>query len=345
MPSLSRRRLLRAVGGAAALCTAGCTTLPFAFARPNPEYELMVSTVTHEQPMPFVDRFRWEPITDAFAPQERAIVERLVETGSATTVGYHLGVGAHVDERAVWPPQYVLSDGMYYRICLASAREIEREATVFWLDLLDAAPGDRDAATVVTAPPERLSPQDRAVFDDVVDWVAVGHGPRDADSESPRHRGYVYDLYDPADSDLVPTPPFDYYRYDTDDGASRYFVPRVSDPTITRTQYEYDIEAVDSSRSAFESHMLETVIAAEFTGDDLSAETVAILDDLTTHDPGEPSNESHAEREPVSAGYGALLERLGLAVVELESEPIVSSEPVFFTYEGERYDGHLTISR
>ncbi|MFB6302853.1 MAG: hypothetical protein ABEH78_08345 [Haloferacaceae archaeon] len=341
---LSRRRVLRVAGGAAAVGLAGCSALPGGSSTRGPEHELVVSTVTAPREGSFADRFRWSPITDAFAPQERAVVDRLVGTGSATTVGYHLGVGHHDGERAVWPPQYVRADGTYYRIRLADAREVDREAVVFWFDRLDGRPADAGTARVVTGPPDGLSRQDRAVFEAARERVARGGSSRDVDDESPRHRGFVYDLYDPAESALVPDPPFDYYRHVPEAGESRYFAPRVARPTLTRTQYEYRVEAVAQSREAFGASVRETVVAADFDRDPLPADAAAIVDDLTTHSPNEPPNESHAERAPLSKPFATLLDRLGLVDLELGDEALVTSGTVYFVYGGDYYDGQLTIS-
>lgn len=346
MPSPSRRRVLRIAGSAAAVGLAGCSALPGGSSTRGPEHELVVSTAARPREGSFADRFRWTPITDAFAAQERAVVERLVATGSATTVTYHLGVGRHDGEQAVWPPQYVREDGTYHRIRLADAREVDRETVVFWFDRLDGRPGDAGTARVVTGPPDGLTRPDRAVFEEARDRVVRGGvTPRDVDDEPPRRRGFAYDLYDPAASELVPDPPFDYYRHESEDGESWYLAPRVARPTLARTRYTYTVEAVARSRAAFEERVRETVIAADFDRNPLPGEAAAIVDDLTTHSPNEPPNESYAERAPLSEPFATLLDRLGLADLALDGEEFLTSGTVFFVHDGEPHDGQLTLSR
>lgn len=342
MPSPSRRRVLRAAGSAAAACLAGCGARP---SGGGVALELVVSTLAVPRGGTFADRFRWAPITDAFAAHERAVVDRLVATGSATTFGYHLGVGRHDGERAVWPPQYVRADGTYYRIRLADAREVERETPVFWFDRLDGRPADAGAARVVDGPPDGLSRPDRAVFEAARERVVRGGGTaRDVDDEPPARRGFVYDLYDPAASALVPDPPFDYYRHATD-GDRRYFAPRVARPALARTRYEYRVEPAASSRAAFEAAVRETAVAADFDRDPLPEEAAAILADLTTRSPNEPPNESHAERAPLSEPFATVLDRLGLADLALDGEEFLTSGTVYFVLDGEHHDGQLTLSR
>ncbi|MFB6281623.1 MAG: hypothetical protein ABEH40_06370 [Haloferacaceae archaeon] len=345
----SRRRVLRAAGSAAAAALAGCGARGGVGG--GPEHEFVVSAVVAPGPGPFADRFLWSPITDAFAAQERAVVERLVATGSATTFGYHLGVGRHDGQRAVWPPQYVEADGTYYRIRLADAREVERETTVLWFDRLDGRPADAGRARVVAGPPDGLSRPDRAAFAAARERVVRGgRGARDVADEPPARRGFVYDLYDPAESALVPDPPFDYYRHRPEDGGGDgngpwYFAPRVARPTLARTRYEYGVEAVARSRPAFEAAVRGAAVAADFDRDPLPDRAAAIVDDLTTHSPNEPPNESHAERAPLSEPFAALLDRLGLADLALDGEDLVTSGTVYFVYDGGYHDGQLTLSR
>lgn len=327
----SRRSVLGWTGAAVGLAaTAGCLTLGG-----SREYRLVASDVRaatlgeafiQSEPMDV----RAETRVDVDAETKRAVVDELFETGRATATEWPLV------ERRDWghetrpSPTYLERDGTYYEVTAAETRRVERERWAFALERMDDAPPD--GATVASEPFRSLSEDDREVIQAALDAVYAGHDGFLGDPEFDELQTVEFhDDLPVEESDLVPSPPFEYVEARGED-----FRVVTEQRTVSVPEYTYSIEPIGEDRSALDAHANETVPDVNFVEVDLSADARQVLDDAVS----ESDPRTYVEDPPLSDGLATVLDVLGIAgdlQPLAEYEERVAFRDAIGAYEGEWY--------
>lgn len=364
MPSVSRRAVLRGAGSAAAVGLAGCASHRSA----EPRYTLTARYVGGS----LADAFRWEP-RGRFPDADRELMERLVAEGSLTTEGFAL-YPAGRDE-----PRYVERDGIYYRLSIERAGEVERERWVLWFDLLDGEPpGDAEVFTsslgtgrgTDLAAEYGLSELDVRTVEDAAGEIPTEFELRDLEDAPPGRRGHVFVRRSADDTDLLPEPPFTHVAFETGDG-TRYARAVAERATVALRQYRHAAEPVAETPAVYAEHVRETHVRATFDPEALPEAQRDLLDRVTPdvrlsdgqgedgqkdsvgggeQEDGEPEGRAvepgreHEERPPLSDAFEAVLERLGLFGVETpEPGRVAFSDEVYFGYRGAYFRAQLQV--
>jgi hypothetical protein len=326
MPSTSRRRYLRGLGGVGAAVTfGGCVTGKTTY-----------SFVAFEIEESLLRRFTWRPPAQ-FPDRVRSLVDSLEPGGSITTHDLTLAgnyVAPDRSRRAI--PAFVERDGTYYNLELTDERSVTNDRWVFWFDELgDDATAD---GKTVESVPDDLSETDTEIFEEAKMAVTGEFGPRDRDDEPPGRRGFVYRLVSPEASALVPDPPFDYYRHTV--GEETLFAARAKEYEIEETEYEYTLRQIADSREELNQYVQSEIITGSLGVDGLSKQSRTIVRESIEEEL------PHRESGSPSKAFSAVLARLGLDGV---SPPDESGESVdrmtYFTYDGGYYRGSLTVRR
>lgn len=253
---------------------------------------------------------------------KRSKVDELVETGTVSTRGWELSY--RVDWGRDWRDkrQCVRRDGTYYRIFVEDAADVDRQRWQFFLGWDDQDPADDD--TVVSLPLDSLSEQDRTV-------VAAGaeaippEGRRPSPSNTTRSKVIFHEELDADESELVPSPPFDYLKYE-----GEYFRATTAKETATRKEQTFAAELVAESRSEYDRYGRQTFPDARFSDASLSSDAASVLDEATGGDG------LYEETTPLSGGLEEVLGHLSIED-DLDS-PDAYDDPTWFRDAVAEYD-------
>lgn len=228
---------------------------------------------------------------------KRSRVTRLFETGTVSTRAWELSYlkdwGPTVrDKRRV-----MIDDGTYYRIQIDDLREVDRKRWSFYFDWDVEEPSDNE--TVVSPPLESFSEQDREIVTAAKEAIPIPD-QRGAFND---HSVIFHDNIDADASDLVPSPPFEYYY---DDEYLQAFVERKS---IRKTEMTYSATPVAETESEYRKYAHETFPDVRFSNVSLSSDAGDILDEATAS----TSGFSYEERPPLSDELKEVLEHLTIA--------------------------------
>ena len=334
MPPRTRRAVLRAAASGAALGLAGCLGGPSAGSR----YELTARGVAGT----LAERLRWEA-RSPFAVADRRLVATLVEDGSLTTVGFAVVPPAW--ER----PRYVERGGTYHELTVERAGTVARERWVLWFDLLEgeAPPADAEVYTssLGTGEPTDLraayglSDLDVRAVEDAEGEVVREFDLHDPEDDPPGRRGHVFRRRDADDSDLLPEPPFTHVAFETNDG-TRHARAVAERATVELQRYEYTARPVADSASAYAAHIEAEHLQAAFDRDALPGGQRTVLDAVTG------SRRPHVEHPPLSDGFAAVLDRLGLRGLETpDRRGVALSDEPYFRYAGDLWTAQLQVVR
>lgn len=331
MQSPSRRGVLRAAGGVVA-GLAGCVSAGPA----DPTYRLSADRVGDS----LAGAFRWEP-RGRLADADRRLMDRLLADGSLTTEGFALFPAGRYDRR------YVERDGTYYEVSVERAGEVARERWILWFDLLDSEPPA--GAEVFTsslgtgggtdlAAGYGLSEADVRVVEDAVGEIPTEFEYRDLEDAPPGRRGHVFLRRDPAETALLPDPPFTHVAFETNEGAlyARAVAERA---TVELRRFEHAADPVAESAEGYAEHVRDRYLAATFDRAALPDERRQLLDAVT-------SGRRYEERPPLSDAMTAVLDRLGLDAVETpEPKRVAFSDVAYFRYRDAYFSAELEIHR
>ena len=295
----SRRDVLTAAGTASVASVAGCITgsnhgfrlSAYDAAEPLHRRFLTTDPTTH----------RAQFAIDYPADYKRAIYAELIETGSVAVVNYELAYRYEFGSEQRERPQFVVRDETYYRVHVDEVREVERDWWEFSLDLIDEEPpADADR---VTTPVDTLSKLDRRILQRAMEAAAADRDPAiDVGEREFGSRGVLYhDHLDHEESDLIPSPPFEYLRHD-----DHWFRARAERGTAMLTERTFTAERVADSRTAYERHLLENVLDVDFSTASLSDAATDVLDGTT-------EGRFYEEEPPMSEGLASVLDHLGEA--------------------------------
>ncbi|ESP87370.1 hypothetical protein K933_14828 [Candidatus Halobonum tyrrellensis G22] len=323
--------MLRAGAGACSLApsTAGC--LGLSASDDSPRYRLSTRRIGPS----LAPRFDWD--ADDADPFARDLADRIVDRGEVATAGFSLdGVGTH-------NPRYVERDGAYYEVAVAEAGTVTRTRWLLWFDRVDADPpagAEVYVSSLGLGDPTRLdaayglSEADVRAVEDAEGRIATESGFLDVADRPPERRGHLFVRRSADGTDLVPDPPFDYATFESGDGTV-YARAVVEEVSVDLTRYVHTATPVAESADAYERHLRETYLRTAF--DDVSDAQRSVLDAAT-------GGGEYEETAPLSDGFAAVLERLGVDDTRTpEPRRVEFSEHVYFAYEGTYYEGQLEI--
>ena len=182
---------------------------------------------------------------------------------------------------------------------------------------------------MIEGPPFDLSELDRRVLGAALDAVYAGNDGFLGDPEFDDLRPVEYHHgLDSEASELVPSPPFGFVRYETDTYRIITDRRRVDVP-----EWTYAVEAIAETRRAFDEYASERIVGDELIGADLSADARDVLEAAVSDDPGQ----RYEEGSPPSEALSAVLEALGIAA---DLQPIDAyDDRVDFRNVVTEYDG------
>ncbi|WP_267641767.1 twin-arginine translocation signal domain-containing protein [Haloarchaeobius amylolyticus] len=297
----SRRDVLRFAGTAAGLAaTAGCLS----FGTGQSGYQLLAhdleDSLARQYLIPDPTDVRAETRVDYTSERKSGYVETLLDTGSVTALQWPLTEYEYWGDHARPRPAFLRHEGTFYHVRVAETM-VDRDRWVFGFERADEPDGD---AAVAMEPFGSLSDADRRVVEAALDAIYAGSdgflGTPDFD-EQPVVQ--FHDGLDPAASDLVPEPPFDFVEY-----AEDYYRPFTDQRTVTVPERTFSLEAVGDSWAAIEEYVESTVPDARFSEVSLSSAARDVLD--TAVDPEEVRG--YLEDPPLSDGLSSVLGALGI---------------------------------
>jgi hypothetical protein len=274
---------------------------------------------------------------DYTAETKQAYLDELFDTGSVTLLewprAWRRSWGTDTRPR----PAFLERDGVFYEVEVTEERELKLDRWVFACERMDEQPPDD--ATVATDPFSSFSEQDRLVIEAALDAVHAGHDgflgdPRFDELQTVQfHR----DL-SPEDSQLIPTPPFEYIEYE---GES--FRAVTQERTVTVPEWTYTLEQVGDSRESLETYATEALPVARLDATSLSNDGREVMTAAVNEEDGRPTYEEDA---PLSDGLAEVLEKLAIAA-DLQSldayEGLTRFNDVIASYEETWYRFRLVI--
>ncbi|WP_336135917.1 hypothetical protein [Natronomonas amylolytica] len=332
MPSrTTRRRVLTGLAAAGTTTLAGCSLVG------STRHTLKSDPENGADP---VDLFRWRPASNAYHYDEsdaEALAEELRETGSVESIEIPL-----VEERPSgedgYRPAYTEIDGTYHRVH-PEAEAVTLDRWVVWMEPLDELP---DGVDYTTSPREGRSELDAEILDRAISEAVVSHlEERDHAAQRAYRRGVVFfDPLSPADSDLVPDPPFEYARiepegeFGPDELALRL---HAEEEAVETTRYTHSLEPIADGRETFVDHVDSEHVAATFSTDSLSADEAAVLDEST-------ALTGYDEKAPPSEAFASIQSSLSVEDVSLPQDREVASWLRFYARDGDYYEARFRIS-
>jgi len=269
---------------------------------------------------------------------KRTVSDELLASGSVTVLNYELAYEYEFGSEQRERPQFATDGDRYYRIHVDTVRTVERDWWEFYLDLLDSKPSDGIEPT--TVPITSLSDRDQQILDRAMEAAAADRNPAiDVGDREPGSRGVTYHNHlDTDESDLVPSPPFEYLQHN-----DHLFQARAEQDTISVTERTFTAEQIGGSRSEYEQHVRDTVLEVDFSTVSLSSEAADVLDTATD---GRPVSGFYEESPPMSDGLKAVLTHLDAAdhVSEHSEYGEYTTFPnLYAIYDGSWYEFELAV--
>ncbi|WP_128475722.1 hypothetical protein [Halorussus pelagicus] len=334
-PTPSRRTVLAGFATAIGTSLAGCS------GGGGPTYRFRTFPVGDSLDA-VADNYLLDDPTDATAqyavdyPDEykRSVVETLFESGSVTVEGLQFTDRAEFGTTTRVFPRFASHEGTTYQIVPTGQSETTATRWVFYLDLTEGEP--ESSATVVSEPPSSLSETDRRIVESAMERTyASRSNPLDADDYEFPYRGVQFhERLDASASDLVPDPPFDYVERD-----GNYFAANAERGTLTVTNYSFEVRSVGTSREELTSYLDAEFVDARFDRENLSSETVGVLDAATAVDNGR----LYTDEGSMSEGLTAVTDRLGMGEHMPDDPSSASFDQSLCRYDGQWYEARLTV--
>jgi len=333
----SRRSALQVAGVVAgAALTAGCVDTDT-----GSDYALIANEIEDSFATAYLFR---EPVelpaitrVDYTGETKQAYLDELFDTGSVTVLewprAWRQSWGTETRPR----PAFLEHDGVFYEVQVTEERQLELDRWVFACERVDEQPPDD--ATVATAPFSSFSDQDRAVIEAALNAVYASHDGFLGDPEFDELQTIQFhqDL-SPEDSDLIPTPPFEYIDYEDET-----FRAVTQEQTVAVPEWTYTLEQVGDSQKSFETYATEAVPDARLDAASLSDDGHEVMNAAVNEEDGRPAYEENA---PLSDGLAEVLETLGIAA-DLQSldsyDGLTRFTDVVASYGGTWYRFRLVV--
>lgn len=343
----TRRRLIAGVGAATVGSLAGCLSGDEA------RYTLRSQPESGADP---VELFALEPAAYAFHQRQvddefvDSLLDELHETGTVETIETPL-VEERSSDEGEYVPSYVQEqeDGEFNRVRIDS-ESVTMDRWAVWMEPLEELPDDVEYVTDAGGP-EHVPTADKSALDaeilDEVTSTAVSSvvGDREhTDLLHPRRGVVFFDPLEPADSELVPEPPFEYALLEPegqgtpDELALRLHVEKAAVETV---RYTHELESVADTTDAFEEHVRTEHVAAEFSESTLTEEMETILTESADSSSGPME---YVEEGARSDALDEILAELGLDDTALADGEEIGSWCRYYEYDSGYYETRYRIS-
>ena len=329
-PLRSRRSFLTTLGGASIISLTGCVTST----ADRPRYRLAARSLGST----LVREFAREP-HEPFKALDQDLISESIAQGATTTAGVRLS-NTGGDGLA-----YVKRDGTYYEISVTESGTVTREKWLLWFDQVDSEPpataevyssglglGQQTSLDTTYG----LAELDVHSVETAEGRMAPEHGFIDLESEPAKHRGYLFLRRSPEETDLVPEPPFTHVAFESGDGTvyARVVVERVA---VELTQFTHTATPVGDSDEAFNEYLRKKYLQSRLSSEELSREQRSLLSSAQ-------SNQGYEEAVPLSDGFAAILEEIGVADLKRPKPKFVDfSDDVYLEYGDAYYEPRLEI--
>ena len=335
---LSRRSALQLAGVVAGgSATAGCLD-----SVTHGDYRLVATDIDDSLASPYL--FQVDPVelpaitrVDYTTETKRAYVNELFDTGSATVLEWPLPWRRSWGMETRPRPVFLEREDVFYDVQVTEERQLERDRWLFARGRVDDEPPDD--ASVATDPLSSVSTQDGKIIEAALDAVYAGHdgflGAPEFDELQPVQ--FHQDL-SPEDSDLVPTPPFEYIE-----SGGETFRVVTQERTVTIPEWTYTVEQIGDSHEQLDEYATEAVPDTQLDDASLSDAAYDVLD-ATVND--EDERLSYEEDAPLSDGLNDVLEQLGIAadLQPLDAyDDLTRFNDVVASYEGTWYQFSLIV--
>jgi hypothetical protein len=269
---------------------------------------------------------------------KRTVYEELLASGSVTVLNYQLAYEYDFGSEQRERPQFATDGERYYRVHVEKVRTVERDWWEFYLDLQDTE--QPDGADPATGPVTSLSDRDQHILEQAMEAAAADRDPAiDVGDREPGSRGVTYHHHlDTEKSDLVPSPPFEYFQHN-----DHLFEARAKQDTIPVTERTFIAEDIGGSQSEYEQHVRGTVLEVDFSTVSLSSEATEVLNTATD---GRPVSGFYEESPPMSDGLKAVLTQLNAAEhVGTHSDygEYTTFPNMYAIYDGSWYEFELAV--
>lgn len=342
-PDLTRRHLLTATAATIAV-TAGCNAFG------GPRYTLRSRPKDGAHP---TELFVWEPRPRGFHYRWHdgyvdALAEELYAGGRVESVEFPL-----VEERPTgedgYAPTYAHYDGRFDRIEVRS-EPVSLDRWVVWMEPLESFPDGVDYVSdpeePYRVPTDGLSSFDAAIVEEATSAALRSVvGDRDHATRRASDRGVVFfDPLEPAESDLLSDPPFEYALIEPEGhGTPDELALRLhaTEESVETTRYIHGLRPVAESESAFVTHVRSEHVAVEY-GDSAPSEETAEIFSASTNAASGP--DTYTEEAPPSEAFERVIDDLGLADAAIPDGREVASWLRHYEYRGNYYEARFRIS-
>lgn len=206
---------------------------------------------------------------------------------------------------------FIQREGTYYEVQVTDQRLVERERWLFALERTDSTPPDD--ARVISQPFNSLSEQDRGIVQAALDAIHAGADGFLGDPEFDDLQAVQYHQDLSVDeSELVPSPPFDFVEAE-----SERFRVITDQRVVSIPEWTFSLEPIADSQSEFETYAVETVPDARLDEVDFSDGARQVLDTAVGTDG------RYEEEGSVSDGLSEVLDKLGIGA---DLQPLDSYE-------------------
>lgn len=335
MPTVTRRGYLATLGAGTTGALAGCSgggghTYRFSTTPLGADLSAVARRFVHEDLAALSAQYSID-----YPREHRAsVVETLFETGSVAVDQYQLTWDYDYGTTTRPFPRFAADDaGQIHFVRLDEATDVTERQWAFYLDLVDEAPPS--SASVVRSPPSSLSALDRRVVRAAADAVSAGRSrPLNAsDYEFPHQGVRFHEHMEPADSELLPSPPFDYFR-----AGENHFAAAAERGETTVTRRQFRARTVGNVAADVAAVLDESFVDARIARSGLGDAATAVLDTATAMSDGR----LHVERGQMSDGLTAVADRLGMTDHLPEEFSSVTFHGALFRYDGKWFEGGIT---
>lgn len=298
----SRRRVLATTASLAIVPAAGCFNSGTLDAYALTGSELNLSSVGRPFLRPDPTTISATTRVDFTTETKTEYVTELFDTGGVTVQQWPL-VGRNRWGTETRPrPTFLQRDGRFYEVRITDERRPTRERWHFAVERTDEDPPAE--ATVATEPFD-LSEQDTRVVVAALDAVYAGNDGFLGDPEFDSVQAVEYHQGLDADaSDLVPSPPFEYLRYEDET-----FRPIVEQRSVEVPEWTYTVDDITAQRQQFNEYARAKIVEHELTTETLSESAREAVDTAISDEPGE----RYEEGDPPSETLTEILTELGIA--------------------------------
>lgn len=269
--------------------------------------------------------------------QRDELLDELFGTGEVTTLATTLdGSITHPTLPGDEPerPTYIERDSEYYRVRKRTAEPVSVETWVVWFEAVEQVPDGITPVDVSQIPTDEYSELDRRILTSALRSTTTAVVAGDAQERDPiQELGVPYfGARDPAESTLVPDPPFE-YAVDTSGGhGAPDEIPlrlRTDRTSVETTRYVHEVDHVASDEDGFRDHVHDTVLDATFDRSTVDGEVRDILDSI--------DRVPHEDEGSPSEALATILEGLGLGAVDLDGDETRRSWRRWFAYDSSYY--------